>query len=101
MSYSLELSWKSTEHQADHHPNRPQPRWSQIRRSFSRGQRRRGGESVRPMVRGLLRKKEIRRLGMGRRSPHGTPVHESGQKQAEPGGHVQSVLASPRGPPGG
>jgi hypothetical protein len=92
MLYSIELS---TERRADQLQSRPRPRRLQDDLLFFRGRLRRGGVSVRPIVRSLLRKREVRRLGMGRRSPHQTPSHQ----EPPPGSRIRQVCVGPRGPP--
>ena len=95
MSYSIESSGRLTAYQAHHLPKCLR----RYRKRSSRGQRRRGGASVRPIVQSLLRKRETRRLGMGRRSPHRVSPHSSDEPQAEIGGYVQSIGIRSRGPP--
>lgn len=76
---------------------RPGYRSLQNRAIAFRGWLRRGGASAGPMVRNLLRKREVRRLGMGRRAPHRpTSRHDH---PADGGCHVHSIAARTRGPP--
>lgn len=84
MSYSIHSFWTATEIRAGRDESCPRSGRYPIHTVSSRGRLRRAGASVGPMVRSLLRKKEVRRLGMGRRWPHRIPVHQDNGPQADP-----------------
>ena len=98
MLYWIELAWKPSLSGVAVPPCCPSRR-SRERGISRRGRLRRGGVGARPMVQNLLRKREVRRLGMGRRSPHRTSPRHNRRGQADPVCYVQSIRASPRGPP--